>query len=96
VLPSCWFGSYVLGSIRPFFFLLPRRQGKKKKKLGVPIYKKKLNRQNKLPYKLAIGRMNESSRTMALPPGQKMEPGAVAPLYICSTASSGCRLLLKL
>jgi hypothetical protein len=37
VLPGSWFGSYVLGSIRPSFFLLPLRQGKKKK-LGVYIY----------------------------------------------------------
>jgi hypothetical protein len=29
VLPSSWFGSYVLGLIRPSFFLLPLRQGKK-------------------------------------------------------------------
>jgi hypothetical protein len=29
VLPSSWFGSYILGSIRPSFFLLPLRQGKK-------------------------------------------------------------------
>jgi hypothetical protein len=33
---------------------------------------------------------------MVLPPGQKMGLGAIAPLYICSIASSGCRLLLKL
>jgi hypothetical protein len=42
VLPSSWFGSYVLGSIRPSFFLLPLRQGEK---LGVPICKERLNRQ---------------------------------------------------
>jgi hypothetical protein len=73
----------VLGSIRPSFFLLPLRQGKK---LGVPIYKEKLNRQNGVPYKLAIGKMNgllsKSSNTMALPLGQKTGPGAIAPLYI--------------
>jgi hypothetical protein len=50
---------------------------------------------------LAIGKMingllSEPSSTMVLPPGQKMGPGAIAPLYICSMASSGCRLLLKL
>jgi hypothetical protein len=37
VLPSSWFGSYVLGSIRPSFFLLPLRQGKK---LESPYVKK--------------------------------------------------------
>jgi hypothetical protein len=84
----------MLGSIRPSFFLIPLRQGKKK--LGVPIYKEKLNRQNRVPYKLAIGRMNETSSTMVLLPGQKTGPGAIALLYICSTISSGCRLLLKL
>jgi hypothetical protein len=36
VLPNSWFGSCMLGSIRPSFFLLPLRQGEK---LGVPIYK---------------------------------------------------------
>jgi hypothetical protein len=40
-LPSSWFGSCVLGSIRPSFFLLPLRQGEK---LGVPIYEEKLSR----------------------------------------------------
>jgi hypothetical protein len=33
---------------------------------------------------------------MVLPPGQRMGLGATTPLYICSTATSGCRLLLKL
>jgi hypothetical protein len=37
VLPSSWFGSCVLGSIRPSFFLLPLTQDEK---LGVPIHKK--------------------------------------------------------
>jgi hypothetical protein len=42
-----------------------------------------------MPYKLAIGKMtngllSESSSTMVLPLGQKMGPGAIAPLYICS------------
>jgi hypothetical protein len=32
---------------------------------------------------------------MVLPPGQKKGPEAITPLYICSTALSGCRLLLK-
>jgi hypothetical protein len=40
-LPRSWFGSCVLGSIRPSFFLLPLRQGEK---LGVPIYEQRLNR----------------------------------------------------
>jgi hypothetical protein len=40
-LPSSWVGSYVLGTVRPFF-LLPLRQGEK---LGVPIYEEKLSRQ---------------------------------------------------
>jgi hypothetical protein len=62
VLPSSWSGSYVLGSIRSSLFLLPLRQGKN---LGVPIYKEKLNRQNRVPYKLAIGRMNKSSASWA-------------------------------
>jgi hypothetical protein len=39
VLPSSWFDSCMLGSIRPSFFLLPLREGEK---LGVPIYKKKI------------------------------------------------------
>jgi hypothetical protein len=42
VLPSSWFGSCVLDSIRQSFFLLPHRQGKK---LGVSIYKKRLSTQ---------------------------------------------------
>jgi hypothetical protein len=55
---------------------------------------------NRVPYKLAIGKMTnglltESSSTMVLPPGQKTGPGAITPLYISSTTSSGCRLLLK-
>jgi hypothetical protein len=36
VLPNSWFGSCMLGSIRPSFFVLSLRQGEK---LGVPIYK---------------------------------------------------------
>jgi hypothetical protein len=42
------------------------------------------------------GLLNELSSTMVLPPGQKTSPGTIAPLYICSTTSSGYRLLLKL
>jgi hypothetical protein len=54
-----------------------------------------------MPYKLAIkkitnGLLSESSSTVVLPLGQETGPGAIAPLYIHSTASSGCRLLLKL
>jgi hypothetical protein len=37
VLLSSWFGSCVLGSNRPTFFLLPLRQGEN---LGVPTYEK--------------------------------------------------------
>jgi hypothetical protein len=44
VLLRSWFGSYVLGSIRPSFFLLPFRQGEK---LGVPIYEERLSRQKR-------------------------------------------------
>jgi hypothetical protein len=44
VLPSSWFGSCVLGSIRPSFFLLPLRQGEK---LGVPISEERLSRQKR-------------------------------------------------
>jgi hypothetical protein len=55
VLPRSWFGSYVLGSIRPFVFLLPLRQGGEK--LGVPIYKKKLRDKNGVLYKLTIGKI---------------------------------------
>jgi hypothetical protein len=40
VLPS----SYLAGSIRPTFFLLPHRQGEK---LGVPIYEERLSRQKR-------------------------------------------------
>jgi hypothetical protein len=40
MLPRNWFGSCVLGSIRPSFFLLPLRQGEN---LGVPIYEQRLN-----------------------------------------------------
>jgi hypothetical protein len=40
VLPRSWFGSCVLGSIRPSFFLLPLRQGEN---LGVPTYEQRLN-----------------------------------------------------
>jgi hypothetical protein len=58
----------------------------KVKNLGVPIYKEKLNRQNGVPYKLAIGKMmnglNKSFSTMVLPLGQKMGLGAIAPIYI--------------
>jgi hypothetical protein len=54
-----------------------------------------------VPYKFVIekimnGLLSKSSNTMVLPLGEKMGPGAVAPLYICSTASSGCSLLLKI
>jgi hypothetical protein len=41
VLPRSWFGSCVLGSIRPSF-LLPLKQGEK---LGVTIYEERLSRQ---------------------------------------------------
>jgi hypothetical protein len=41
VLPRSWFGSCVLGSIRPSLFLLPLGQGEN---LGVPIYEQRLNR----------------------------------------------------
>jgi hypothetical protein len=42
VLPSSWFESSVLGSIRPSSFLLPFRQGEK---LGVPTDEEKISRQ---------------------------------------------------
>jgi hypothetical protein len=41
VLSRYWFGSFMLGSVRPSFFLLFLRQGKN---LGVPIYEQRLNR----------------------------------------------------
>jgi hypothetical protein len=43
ILPNDWFGSCVLGTIWPSFFLLPSRQGKK---LGVSIYEER-----EMPYK---------------------------------------------
>jgi hypothetical protein len=96
--PSSWFGSCILSLIRLSFFLLPLRQGEK---LGVPINEEKLSRQKRVPYKLAIGKimnglLSKSSSTIVLPLGQKTGPGAIVPQYICSIASSGCRLLLKL
>jgi hypothetical protein len=98
VLPRSWFGSCVLGSIRPSFFLLLLRQGENP---GVPIYDQRLNRKKQGNLQIGLGRMtngplSESSSTMVLPPGQRMGLGATIPPYICSTASSGCRLLLKL
>jgi hypothetical protein len=44
VLPKSWFGSCVLGSIRPSFLLLPLRQVEK---LGVPTYEERLSRQKR-------------------------------------------------
>jgi hypothetical protein len=99
VLPSSWFGSRVLGSVRPSFFLLLLRQGEK---LGVPIYEERLSRQNGVGAS-QIGNWKDNE----WPPDRIIQcygpatwaedgPGAIAPLYICSTASSGCRLLLKL
>jgi hypothetical protein len=44
VLPRNWFGSCVLGSIRPSFFLLPLEQGEN---LGVPISEQRLNRKKR-------------------------------------------------
>jgi hypothetical protein len=41
ILPNNWFGSCVLGTIRPSFFLLPCRQGKK---LGVSRCEESINR----------------------------------------------------
>jgi hypothetical protein len=78
--------------------LLPHRQGEK---LGVPIYYERVSKQKRDALQIGNGKMmngllGKSSSTMVLPPGQKMGPGAITPLYICSTASSGCRLLLKL
>jgi hypothetical protein len=55
VLPSSWFGSCVLGSIRPSFILLPLRQGEK---LGVPIYEEKISRQKHGA--LQIGNWNDN------------------------------------
>jgi hypothetical protein len=88
----------MLSTIRPSFFLLLLRQDKK---LGVSIYEEKLSRQKQGECKLAIGKMksglpSESSSIMVLPPGQKIDPGAIAPLFICLTALSSYRLLLKL
>jgi hypothetical protein len=68
-------------------FLLPLRKGKKNK-LGVPIcFKKRLNRQNGMPYKLAIkkminGLLSESCSTMVLPVEPKMGLGGCnTPVY---------------
>jgi hypothetical protein len=85
VLPRRWFGFYMLGSIRPSFFFLALKQHSK---LGVPIYKKRLNRQNGVPYTLTIkkmtnGLLSESSSTMILPLGTKIGLGTLIPLYIC-------------
>jgi hypothetical protein len=54
-----------------------------------------------MPYKLANekimnGLPSKSFSTVVLPLGQNMDPGAVAPQFICSTASSDCRQQLKL
>jgi hypothetical protein len=48
--------------------------------------------------KMTNGLLSKSSSTMVQPPGKKMGSGAIAALYIyiCSTASSGYRMLLKL
>jgi hypothetical protein len=78
--------------------LLPLRIGEK---LGVLIWEEKLSRQNGVLYKLAVGKIindlpSESSSIMVLPLGQKMDPRAIALQFICSTASSCYRLLLKL
>jgi hypothetical protein len=88
-----------LDTIRPSFFLLPLRQGEK---LGGLICEEKLNRQKWGAYNLAIGKITNglltihSSSVFVLPLGQKMDPGAIAPLFICSTISSAYRLLLKI
>jgi hypothetical protein len=95
VLPSSWFESCVLGTIRPSF-LLPLRQGEN---LGVPIYEERLNRQKRGD--LQIGNWNDRVATQANhpyyspPTWAEDRSGATAPQFICSTASSGCRLLLK-
>jgi hypothetical protein len=41
VLPSSWFGSCILGTIQPSFFLLPLTEGEK---LGVSIYEERASR----------------------------------------------------
>jgi hypothetical protein len=48
VLPNNWFGSSVLGTIKPSFFLLFLKQGKK---LGVSIYEERINRKSEMLYK---------------------------------------------
>jgi hypothetical protein len=76
--------------------LLPLEQGEN---LGVPIYEQRLNRKKRGTLQTDTwkdhpnGLLSESSSTMVLPPGQMTGLGATAPLYICSTTSSGCRLL---
>jgi hypothetical protein len=74
VLPSSWFESCVLGTIRPSF-LLPLRQGEN---LGVPIYEERLNRQKRGD--LQIGNWNDNEwppkqiiHTIVLPLGQKTD-----------------------
>jgi hypothetical protein len=65
VLPSSWFESCMLDSIRPSFFLLPLRQGEK---LGVPIYKKRSNRQKWGDLQIDNQKDN---KWLPEPPGQK-------------------------
>jgi hypothetical protein len=90
--------SLEITSIKPSFFLLPLRQSEK---LGVLIYEERLSKQKQGA--LQIGNWKDDE----WPPEriiqyygpatwQKMGPGAVAPVYICSATSSGCSLLLKL
>jgi hypothetical protein len=54
VLPSRWFGSCVLGTIWPSFFLLPLTQGEK---LRVSIYEEKVNRKRQGALWIGIGKI---------------------------------------
>jgi hypothetical protein len=85
MLPRSWFGSRILGTIRPLFLASPP-QGEK---LGVPRVKKKQVERNEVPYKLAIGKMmtglpKESFSIMVLPLGSW---GYHTPIYMLRSPS---------
>jgi hypothetical protein len=98
VLPNSWFESCTLGSIRSSFFLLPLRQGEN---LGASIYKNKIKRTITgclTNWQLKRKQMASWAKYPVLWSchlGRRLVLGLSHP-YICSTASSGYRLLLKL
>jgi hypothetical protein len=84
VLPNDWFGSCMLGTIWPSFFLLPLRQGEK---LAVSMYEERVNRKKQDALQIGTGRtMNgllSGSFNIIIPlHGQKMAPGAIAPIHM--------------